>query len=238
MVSGRGALIKLLLAYAYIRGADAHGSGGWRRCAVEEFGAIPDDGQDDSAAIATALARCDEVILPGPGVYDSQPMNLTSNQVLHIAHGAVLQAPTPARGECLNSKTACPYRVVDSFPSYTGSRDFGTPCRLGPFIGAYKARNLSITGGGVIDGAGEFFWDQVRTMTIERPRLVELQFVDDLNVGPISLRQAAFWNLHPIYSQRLHIHDISITAEGGGPNTDGIGNLRQPLAALPNNSLR
>jgi hypothetical protein len=43
-------------------------SGGWRRCAVEEFGAIPGDGQDDSVAIGAALARCDEVILPGPGM--------------------------------------------------------------------------------------------------------------------------------------------------------------------------
>ena len=235
-----GVLMKLYLVLASVyntAGAAAQRRGGWQRCAVEEFGAIPDDGQDDSTAISTALAHCDEVILPGPGVYDAKPMNLTSNQVLHIAYGAVLQAPTPARGQCLNSKTSCPYRVVDSFPSYTGSRDFGTPCRLGPFIGAYRARNLSITGGGVIDGAGKFFWDQASTMTIERPRLVELQFVEDLNIGPISLRQAAFWNLHPIYSQRLHIHDIRITAEGG-PNTDGIGNLRQPLPALPNNSLR
>jgi polygalacturonase len=149
-------------------------------------------------------------------------MNLSSNQVLHVAAGAVLQAPTPARGECMNSSTSCPYRVVDSLPSYTGSRDYGTSCRLGPFIGAYKARNVSITGGGVIDGAGKFFWLQFRSMTIERPRLVEVQFVEDLNVGPISLRQAAFWNLHPIYSQRLHIHDISITADSS-PNTDGIG---------------
>ena len=79
-------------------------------------------------------------------------------------------------------------------------------------------------------------------MTIERPRLVEPMFVQDLNIGPINLRQSPFWNLHPIYCSRVHIHDISIVATpeavlGAGtraakltgpmvyhgiPNTDGI----------------
>ena len=217
------ALALLNLASNFRAEALPRGTRVWRRCAVEEFGAIAGDGRDDSVAIGAALAHCDEVVLPGPGMYDAQPMNLSSNQVLHVADGAVLQAPTPAHGECMNSNTSCPYQIVDSFPSYTGSRDYGTSCRLGPFIGAYKAKNISITGGGVIDGAGKFFWSQARSMTIERPRLVELQFVEDLNIGPISLRQAAFWNLHPIYSQRLHFHDISITADPS-PNTDGIGN--------------
>ena len=98
-----------------------------------------------------------------------------ANQVLHVAAGAVLQAPTPKRGECrppggrgssfshapvyviqritkkmhrvvrlqcllppgglgecLSSSTPCPYPVVRSFPSYTGSRDYGAPRSRGP----------------------------------------------------------------------------------------------------------
>ena len=227
--------------------AAAAGATAWRRCAVEDYGAIAETGAaaadrgDDSAAIFAALVACGgerggEVVLRGPGIYDAKPMNLTSNQVLHVAAGAVLQAPTPAAGECVSSETPCPYAIVQSFPSYTGSRDYGEPCRLGPFIGAYKARNISITGGGTIDGAGAFFWHQMRKMTIERPRLVEPMFVTDLRIGPIHLRQSAFWNLHPIYSERVHIHDISIVATpeaalgagaggettGATPNTDGI----------------
>ena len=223
-------LAPLLLLAVGARAEHGNRSAPWRRCHVEAYGAVAGDGRDDSLAIAAALRDCGgdaggEIVLRGPGVYDAQPMNLTSNQVLHVASGAVLQAPTPAHGSCMNATTPCPYRVVDSFPSYTGSRDYGTSCRFGPFIGAYKAHNISITGGGVIDGAGKFFWSQARSMTIERPRLVELQFVEDLNIGPISLRHAPFWNLHPIYSKRLHIHDISITADSSGhssPNTDGI----------------
>eukprot|EP01050_Picozoa_sp_SAG11_P009680 SAG11_NODE_927_length_6519_cov_2.357788_2_plen_110_part_00 len=66
-----------------------------------------------------------------------------------------------------------------------------------------------------VDGAGGFFWHQMRSMSIERPRLIEPMFVEELRVGPINLRQAAFWNLHPIYCEHVHIHDISIVATPG-----------------------
>ena len=198
----------------------------WRRCPVEEFGAHAGDGKDDTVAIRAALAACGgllggEITLRGPGIYDSAPMNLTSNQILRVAAGATLKAPTPATGQCMSASTPCAYPVMDSFPSYTGSRDYGTPCRLGPFIGAFRAHNVTITGGGTIDGSGKWWWDAFRHMSIERPRLVELQFVDGLNIGPINLIQSPFWNLHPVYCSNVHIHDISITADSS-PNTDGI----------------
>ena len=151
------AAARRLLAAALLLAA-ATPAAAWRRCAVEEFGAVAEIGarvarSDDSAAIFAALEACGgehggEIVLLGPGVYDAKPLNLTSNQVLHIAEGAVLQAPTPGSGECVSSSTPCPYPVVQSFPSYTGSRDYGQSCRLGPFIGAYQAHNISITGGG------------------------------------------------------------------------------------------
>lgn len=204
----------LLLAAA----AQAAVSGQRRRCVVEDHGAIADDGLDDSSALFGALAACGgdlggEIVLAGPGVYNAKPMNLTSNQVLRVAAGAVLQAPALVAGECMDAQSPCPYPLARSFPSYTGSRDFGAPYRLGPFIGAYKAENVSITGGGTIDGAGQYFWRQMRQMRIERPRLVEPMFVRGLQVGPIRLQQSPFWNLHPIYCENVHIHDISIVAE-------------------------
>jgi hypothetical protein len=106
------------------RATAPHGTAGvWRRCAVEDYGAVAETGGaaatrgDDSAAIHAALAACGgerggEVVLRGPGTYDAGPMNLTSNQVLHVGAGAVLQAPTPKSGECLTSSTPCPYPVV------------------------------------------------------------------------------------------------------------------------------
>jgi polygalacturonase len=204
-----------------------------RRCDVEEFGAVADDGRSDHAAILAALRACGgaaggEIVMHGPGVYESAPLNLTSNQVLHVAVGAVLRAPlVDTDGHCHDARSPCPYPIMDRFPSYQSSRS-GFGCRLGPFIGAYKQHNITITGGGTIDGNGQWWWElrQMKSLRIERPRLVELQFVTGLDIGPIVLRNSPYWTLHPIYCRDVHIHDIQITADDGkggwGYNTDGI----------------
>ena len=105
--------------------------------------------------------------------------------------------------------------------------------------GAYQQTNISITGGGTIDGRGAWFWQaaQMSSLKIERPRLVEMQFVTGLRIGPIALRNSPMFTLHPIYCRDVHIHDISITADDPscepamekahlcakwGYNTDGI----------------
>lgn len=130
----------LLAAVAGMHPVVAHEPGGWRRCDVEDFGAVAGDGLSDSAAIRAALVVCGgprggEIVLRGPGAYDSAPMNLTSNQALRVASGAVLRAPlVNTTGHCQNEKTPCPYAVMDRFPSYQSSRS-GFGCRLGPFIG-------------------------------------------------------------------------------------------------------
>ena len=205
----------------------------WRRCDVEHYGAVAGDGLPDTVAIRAALAACGgprggEIMLRGPGAYDSLPMNLTSNQVLHVATGATLRAPlVNSSRHCIDAKSPCPYAVMDRFPSYQSSRS-GFGCRLGPFVGAYKQSNISITGGGTIDGQGTWFYDNMKSLKIERPRLVELQFVQGLKIGPIKLHNSPYWTLHPIYCRDVHIHDISITSvwegsrSGWGFNTDGI----------------
>ena len=202
-------------------------------CDVDDFGAVADDGLSDTDAIRVALKACGgpgggEIVLKGPGVYESAPMNLTSNQVLHVGTGAILRAPMVNKtGHCYDNHAPCPYAVMDRFPSYQMSRS-GFGCRLGPFIGAFRQHNITITGGGTIDGNGQWFWEpaQMAGLKIERPRLVELQFVQRLRIGPIVLRNSPYWTLHPIYCNDVVIRDILITADDGkggwGYNTDGI----------------
>ena len=88
--------MKLLLA-ALLYGC-AQRAAAWRRCPVENYGAVADDGLDDSAAIFAALRDCGgggEIVLRGPGVYAAQPLNLTSNQVLHVAETPPVRPPSP-----------------------------------------------------------------------------------------------------------------------------------------------
>ena len=127
----------------------------WKHCDVTKFGAKGDNRTFDTAAIAAAVAACTgggEVRLPSPGVYLTAPFNLTSNQVLHVESGATLIA----------SQVLGDYKVQPSFPCYGGSRDsagaFNSTCRYSAVVGGVGASNVSLTGGGTLDGSGWMFW--------------------------------------------------------------------------------
>ena len=66
-----------------------HAVVGWRthaRCDVTSdlFGAVGDGVVKDTESIRSALAACDEVLLPSGKTFLSGPLNLTSNQVLAV----------------------------------------------------------------------------------------------------------------------------------------------------------
>ena len=68
-------------------------------------------------------------------------------------------------------------------PRYLGSRDIpNSTCRYGAVVGAVGATNVTVTGGGIIDGQGWHFWDLVDknhqtpgTLNCSRPHLVEFE---------------------------------------------------------------
>ena len=133
------------------------------------------------------------------------------------------------KGTLLGTHDISQLPLMAPFPSMGGNvtRD-GHPCRFGPLVGAFHAQNITITGGGRIDGGGKWWWDRRQHggyNGIELPRLVELQFVEDLVVKNIHLSNSPFWTMHPYASRRLHFSNVTITASDKGQygaNTDGI----------------
>jgi len=110
-------------------------------------------------------------------------------------------------------------------------RDHHHWTRYAPLVGACNASNITITGGGTIDGQGQWWWSRYNTLDAERPRLVEPEWVNDLVVREIKLIDSAYWTLHPIYCNNVTISDVVITAGYNVPagksavppyNTDGI----------------
>jgi hypothetical protein len=124
-----------------------------------------------------------------------RPLNLTSNQRLQV--DGTLLASTDKRDYPLvrpllgygwgNDENcfppgAAPHKVV------IGS------LRYAPVVGAYNATNVSVVGTGVIDGQGEVWWanctachypphnDSSFCEIASRPKLLEFQFVDGLQV--------------------------------------------------------
>ena len=125
-----------------------------------------------------------------------RPLNLTSNQRLQV--DGTLLASTDKRDYPLvrpllgygwgNDENcfppgAAPHKIV------VGS------LRYAPVVGAYYAANVSVVGTGVIDGQGEVWWanctachypphnDSSFCEIASRPKLLEFQFVDGLQVN-------------------------------------------------------
>ena len=74
-----------------------------------------------------------------------------------------------------------------------------------PFIGCFNCSDVTITGGGVIDGQGQAWWDAFYGGHIShtRPRLVQFRSCTDVAVRNTTLRNSPFWTLHFVYSSGI-----------------------------------
>jgi polygalacturonase len=125
-------------------------------CDLLDYGAAPgsSDPAVNTAAFARAAAACCTaqpdswpVILLPPGTFLVASLDLSncSNLQLRISDGAVL----------LGSSSESDYPLIPPWPSYGIGRDVPTALRYRPLLFASNASSLHITGGGVIDGNGQ-----------------------------------------------------------------------------------
>jgi polygalacturonase len=131
-------------------------------------------------------------------------------------------------------------------PRYLGSRDIpNSTCRYGAVVGAVGATNVTVTGGGIIDGQGWHFWDLVDknhqtpgTLNCSRPHLVEFERCTDVAIvgasddEPLTLQNSPFWTSHFIYSKRCHASNLKIFAPATRGNTDGVFKFAQSMLRL------
>lgn len=189
-----------------------------------------DNTQAIAAAIDTASAKGGGTLRFTAGDYLTGPIVLKSNVRLHLDEGATLKFITdPSR-----------YPVVLT-------RWEGTECmNYAGLISARDARNISITGKGVIDGQGQAWWGwskyagpttkKLRDMgeadtdptkrifgTPEaglRPCLFEPINCDGIKLEGVTFKNSPFWTIHPIYCNNIAANEITVI--GDGPNTDGF----------------
>eukprot|EP00039_Didymoeca_costata_P005446 m.81725 g.81725 ORF g.81725 m.81725 type:complete len:813 (+) comp12823_c0_seq3:113-2551(+) len=220
-----------------------------------EFGAVGDGVSDDTLSIRAALnSDCDIVLLSAPGNYLSGPVNLTrDNQVFRVEAGATLLAST----------TFSDYPIIDPLPSYQWSQDCNcfNPAevkykiapgkrRYAPVVGGYNLTNITLDGGGTINGQGRKWWDACYNCThlhqnsscliAGRPKLLEFQYINGLHINGLRLENSPFWTLTPSYSQNIVIENMNIYAPWNASavigNTDGI-NIDSCRNVLVQNSL-
>src|SRR3569623_1058563 len=122
---------------------------------VRDFNATGDGKTDDTSAIRAALAAAansngDRVIFDCGLTFLTGAINVTSNVILDLC-GTILAS---------NVSDIFHYPLVPPLPWYGGGADFqesGAPDRQS-VIQSYNATNITLTGGGVVDGQGYPWW--------------------------------------------------------------------------------
>jgi len=180
---------------------------------------------DDTAAIWNCLHKAKTmvsrktVLFPSGFTFLTSPFNLSSATILQV-DGTILGIANQEKWE-----------IIPPLPSYGKSRDAGS-MRYQALIMAGEGpevdcSDIRITGEGIIDGNGQYWWDikQKRsneTLHAGRGHLIETYFCDNVEIDSVTLKDSPFWTLHPVYSTNIHIHHINITAPLYAPNVDGV----------------
>jgi polygalacturonase len=205
------AVVVLVLAVGLGAG-DAWAS---KTCDVKDFGAVADGKTKNTAAIQKASDSC--AAAPGGGtvklaggVFVTGPITLKSNITLDVETGATL----------LGSPDHADYPAKQEFraPGYQA------------LIGAVKASNVTIHGGGVIDGNGTSWWAEARQRkdrgvlgdSYSRPRGVVFDHCKHVTIENVTVQNSPMWQIVPYYTEGVVIRDVKVLADPHSPNTDAI----------------
>lgn len=186
-----------------------------RTCNAQKYGAKADGTTHDTRALQSAIDACaakggGKVVLAG-GTFLSGPLVLKSNIDLDIAAGATLLGSTNH----------------DDYPEIT---EFRNPGRQS-LLSAKDANNISITGGGTIDGAGQSWWAEARShrdhgvmgeANVFRPRLIVFDHCNHILIQGVTVQNSPSWQIVPYYSDDVTIRNIKVLADPHSPNTDAI----------------
>ncbi len=194
---------------------------------VRDFGAKGDGVQDDTGFIQAAVMACprnSRVLVP-PGTYRVTSLFLKDYLQLELAKGAVLSAES--------DRTRFPV-----FPGMVQSYDEEGEYNLGTWEGnplpmfsgiitGINVKHVAIYGQGTINGNANDnwgnWWYNPKVMRIAwRPRMIFLNYCEDITVQGIQVLNSPSWNIHPYFSLKLRFVDLTVLNPKDSPNTDGL----------------
>jgi polygalacturonase len=176
-------------------------------CTPQAFGAKVDGVTLDTAAIQKAIDDCASkgggtVKLAGAPKFISAPLILKSHITLDIAAGTTLEGSTNH----------------DDYPEIEVFHDKGRQSLLS----ATGAEDITIRGGGVIDGRGESWWNN-RAPGSRRPRLIVFDHCKHILMENVTVQNSPMWQIVPYYTDDITFRNMKILAPlPDGHNTDGI----------------
>jgi len=138
------------------------------------------------------------------------PIELKSNIILRLDKGAILLGSSDHQ-------------------DYPPRTEFRLP-DLQPLVSAKNSTNITIIGEGVIDGAGDNWWQEARNIKDHgilgaghpRPKLIVFDHCKHIVVEDVTVQNSPMWQLVPYYSDDVVIRNVRILAPPHSPNTDAV----------------
>ncbi len=190
---------------------------------IRDFGAKADTLTINTFAIQKAINACHKQgggkVIISNGVYTTGTVLLKNNVHLVVEANATL----------LGSSNPLDYQSIDTFTDATGQE------RGNCLIGAVNAKNIGVSGSGVIDGNGEAFLhknlvkkraelyipETNKTFGKNRPFLLRFVGSSNIKIKGVTLKQPAAWTCHFYQSTNIKIEEVSIYSHANF-NNDGI----------------
>lgn len=201
---------------------------------VADFNAVGDGQTLNTIAIQNAIDAAAEVgggrVVFPTGVYLSGALFVKSNVNLHLDEGVVIQAIQDDK------------HFPDKWTRVAGV-EMDWPAGL---INVYDQKNVKITGKGVIDGNGKFWWDKfwgdpprsggmwvdytqrnIRWAVdydCKRVRAIVVYNSERVLLKDFTVKRSGFWTISLTYSNQVHVDGLVIRNNIGGigPSSDGI----------------
>ena len=195
------------------------------RLNIRDFGAAGDGVTRDTESIQAAVLSCPKggtVLIP-QGVYLTAPIFLKSDVTLEFEEGATLLGMTDRREYPILPGAIFSEDGTEEY--YLGSWEGNPLPSFASLLTGIGVENVSVIGRGILDAnaeGGDWWVDPKRKQGAWRPRMLFLNRCKNIRVQGVTFRNSYSWTIHPYYSSRIRLMDLSIQNHPDSPNTDGV----------------
>ncbi len=187
---------------------------------VRQFGARGDGKTKDTAAIQAALDASGKAgggsVRFTAGTYLCQPVSVHSQTTVLLEAGATLLAVANQSDFMKKPGNWLMAKSNDDFI---------------PFIGGKNLTNVTITGGGTIDGNGANWWEPAREFrarnpevpALPRPHLIAFNNCKNIRLAGVRLINSPRAHVILTDCEQVVIDGVTIQSPAGAANTEGIG---------------
>lgn len=179
---------------------------------IVDYGAKADGKTVNTAAFSKAIEECSQagggtVYIPS-GIFLTAAVKLKSNITLHLSAGAVIKF----------IQDIAYYKTIIN--RWEGSeQEVYTP-----FIYGTGLENVAITGRGLLDGQGDYWWKlyHMGELNYPRPRFISFTNCVNILIQGIKIVNSPAWTINPIECSNITVDKVTIQNPANSPNTDGI----------------